>query len=64
MKEKTKYVIRIVATLFLVIGCVGFFAGAITAVFGSGFRNLESFEHPHGDHPGNSVDKEGKIYFR
>ena len=62
MKEKTKYVIRIVATLFLVIGCVGFFAGAITAVFGSGFRNLESFELPLGDLRGIAVDSEGNIY--
>jgi len=61
MNEKTRYVIRIVAALFLAIGFIGFLAGAITGL-GFDFRNLDSFELPLGDLKGIAVDSEGNIY--
>lgn len=61
MKEKTKYVTRIIAVLFTVIGCIGFFAGALTGL-GFDFRNLDSFELPLGNLRGIAVDSEGNIY--
>ncbi|MCP4258623.1 MAG: hypothetical protein GY774_14150 [Planctomycetes bacterium] len=62
MNEKTRFVIRIIATLFLVIGFIGFLTGTITAGFGFRFRNLDSFELPLGDLRGIAVDSEGNIY--
>ena len=61
MNKKTRHVIRIVAVLFLVIGCIGFFAGPLT-VLGFDFINLDSFELPLGDLEGIAVDSEGNIY--
>ena len=62
MNEKIRYVIRIIATLFLVIGFIGFLTGPITAGFGFRFRNLDSFELPLGDLRGIAVDSQGNIY--
>jgi len=61
MNEKIRYIIRIIAVLFLVIGCIGFLAGAITGL-GFDFRNLDSFELPLGCLEGIAVDSEGNIY--
>ncbi|MFZ2146514.1 MAG: hypothetical protein WAV28_04770 [Sedimentisphaerales bacterium] len=62
MNEKIRYVFRIIATLFLVIGFIGFLTGPITAGFGFRFRNLDSFELPLGDLRGIAVDSQGNIY--
>ena len=53
---------RIIATLVLVIGFIGFLAGFICAGFGFKFRNLDSFELPLGHLEGIAVDSEGNIY--
>ncbi|MFB0555514.1 MAG: ankyrin repeat domain-containing protein [Phycisphaerae bacterium] len=61
MNAKIRYVIRIVAALFLIIGVIGFLAGAVTGL-GFEFRNLDSFELPLGCLEGIAVDSEGNIY--
>jgi len=61
MNENTRYVIRIVAALFLIVGSIGFLAGAITGL-GFEFRNLDSFELPLGCLEGIAVDSDGNIY--
>jgi len=61
MNKKTRYAIRIVATFFVAIGSIGWFAGALTGL-GFDFRNLDSFELPLGCLEGIAVDSEGNIY--
>lgn len=62
MNKKTRYVIRIIAYLFLVVGFIGFISGFVTSAFGVAFNNLDSFEFPLGDQSGIAVDSEGNIY--
>lgn len=61
MNEKKRYTVWIITALFLSIGSIGFFAGAITGL-GFDFRNLDSFELPLGHLEGIAVDSEGNIY--
>lgn len=61
MNKKKRYTVWIITALFLSIGSIGFFAGAITGL-GFDFRNLDSFELPLGHLEGIAVDSEGNIY--
>lgn len=61
MNKRTICVIRIVAALLGAIGCIGWFAGAVTGL-GFEFRFLDLFELPLGYLRGITVDSEGNIY--
>ena len=62
MSKKTRYIIRIIGVLFLVVGFVGFLAGPLSHEFDSFRKVLGSFELPLGDLQGIAVDSEGHIY--
>ena len=58
MSKLTKYFLRIIGTMFGIVGIVGFLSGFM---FGS-LEILDSFELPLGELAGIAVDSEGRIY--
>jgi hypothetical protein len=61
MSKKIRHPVRIVAALFLTIGCIGWFGGALISL-GLSSRIPDSFELPLGDLKGIAVDTQGNVY--
>lgn len=62
MNNKIKYLIRIIAVLFLVIGTIGFFIPCLIFFIDLDSIFPDSFELPFGDLKGIAVDSKGNIY--
>ncbi|MHC4678859.1 MAG: hypothetical protein ACYTEK_09200 [Planctomycetota bacterium] len=62
MKKSTRYIMWILTILFLAVGGIGLFGGALSGLGFFRFEFLNSFELPLGHLEGIALDSQGNIY--